>query len=62
MSINVGNPLVFESPKSKMSRGLVELVEQLRNANALLEDTAKSATTATKPASVLSLNPLRSSK
>jgi pilus assembly protein CpaE len=62
MSINVGNPLVFESPKSKMSRGLVELVEQLRNANALLEDDAKATANSTKPASVLSLNPLRGSK
>lgn len=35
MSVNLGNPLVLEYPKSKMARALVELTEALRTGSAM---------------------------
>lgn len=42
MSVNLGNPLVLEYPKSKMARALVELAESLRTVSVLTDVEVKS--------------------
>jgi MinD-like ATPase involved in chromosome partitioning or flagellar assembly len=59
MSINVGNPLILESPKSKASRAIVAFADALVGSMATTpEPSTRSAAALAKSAALIALNTL----